>query len=156
LAIFERRVDLAIDRIERAAGNADSMGLGQTLQTGSHVDAVSIDVVALDDDISQVDADTEPDAVCIGQVGLAIHHGALNVEGAVDGFDDAGKIGQKPVTHELHDASLAFRDLRLHQLFTEGLEAFERSRLVLAHEAREPDYVGGKNGGKPAFQALSP
>jgi hypothetical protein len=50
--IFDRRVDFAIDRIERTAGNADSMGLGQTLQTGGHVDAVTVNVRALDDDVA--------------------------------------------------------------------------------------------------------
>jgi hypothetical protein len=38
----------------------------------------------------------------------------------------------------------------------EGFQALERSRLVLAHEARVADHVGGEYGGKPAFQALSP
>ncbi len=42
---------------------------------------------------------------------------------------------QQPVAHELHDASLALRDPRLHQLFTEGLQALERSDLIHAHEA---------------------
>ena len=45
----------------------------------------------------------------------------LNVDGALDGLNDAGKLGQKPVAHEFHDASLALRDSRLHQLSTEGL-----------------------------------
>ena len=35
---------------------------------------------------------------------------------------------QQPIAHELHDASLAFRDLRLHQLLTEGLEGAQGRR----------------------------
>lgn len=37
----------------------------------------------------------------------------------------------------------------------EGLEKLRRSRFILAYEARVADKIGGKNGGKPAFQALS-
>jgi hypothetical protein len=80
----------------------------------------------------------------------------LNVAGALDGLNDAGKLGQEPVAHELHDTSLALRDFRLHQLFPKGFQALERSRLILAHEAGIADNVCGKYGGKPAFQALSP
>ena len=50
----------------------------------------------------------------------------------------------------------ALYDFRLHQLSTQGLQALERSRLVLSHEARVADHVSGKNGGQSAFQVLSP
>ncbi len=35
-------------------------------------------------------------------------------------------------------------------------QTLQRDRLVRANEAGVSDHVGGKNGGKPAFQALSP
>jgi hypothetical protein len=80
----------------------------------------------------------------------------LNIDGTSHGLDDTGKLGQKPIAHELHDTPAAFGDLGLHQLSTEGLQALERSCLVLAHQARVADHVGGKYGGKPAFHTLSP
>ncbi len=94
------------------------------------------------------------------RVGSATWRGAvrrlLNFDGALDGLNDAGKLGQEPVAHDLHDASPALRNFWLHQLFTVGLQALERSRLIFAHEARVADHIGGKNGGKAAFHALSP
>jgi hypothetical protein len=51
---------------------------------------------------------------------------------------------------------LVRRDLRLHQLPAEGLQALERTRPILAHETRVADHIGGKNGDKSPFQALSP
>ena len=97
---------------------------------------------------------TQPDAPLVGQVGLAPNHGLLNFDGALDGLNDAGKLGQEPVAHELHDASLALRDFRLHQLFTEGLQAIERSCLVLAHQAAITDHVGCKYGGQLALHTF--
>ncbi len=131
-------------------------GLGEGFQPRGHVDAVAVNVRALDDDVPQVDADTKPDASLFGQIGLSLVHRLLDVNGTLDGLNDARKLGQEPVAHQLHDTSLALRDPRLHQLSTEGLQALERSRLILAHEAGIADNVGGKNGGKSAFQTLSP
>jgi len=80
----------------------------------------------------------------------------LNIDGALDGLYHTGKLGQEPIAHQLHNAATALSDPWLHQLPTERLQALERSRLILAHEARIAGHVGGKNGGKSAFQALSP
>jgi len=35
-------------------------------------------------------------------------------------------------------------------------EGRQCSRFILIHEARVTDYLGGKNGGQPMFQASSP
>jgi hypothetical protein len=107
--------------IENGAGNTDAAGIGESFQPRGHVDAVPINVRALDNDVPQVDANTEPDAQFFGQVRLAPNHGLLNVGGALDGLNDAGKLGQQPIAHELHDAPLMLRDLRLHRLSAEGL-----------------------------------
>jgi hypothetical protein len=103
--------DLFVD----TAGNAYAAGLGDLLQARGQVDAVPVDVRALDDDVPEVHADTQPDAALVGQVRLALGHGVLYVGGALDRPDDARKLGQEAVAHELHDAPLAGRDLRLHQ-----------------------------------------
>jgi hypothetical protein len=77
----------------------------------------------------------------------------LNVHGALDSLDNAGKLGQKPVSHELHDVAFVLRDPRLHQLSTEGLQALKRARFVHPHEAGVADHISGKNGGKATLHA---
>ena len=52
--------------VEDRGGNADTVRFSQTLQSGCDVDALSIDVVALDDHVAQVDADAEPDLLVLG------------------------------------------------------------------------------------------
>jgi hypothetical protein len=78
----------------------------------------------------------------------------LNIDGTLHGLDDTGELGQKPIAHEFHDPPAAFSNLGLHQLSTEGLQALERSCLVLAHQAAITDHVGGKYGGKSALDIL--
>ena len=52
--------------IERGAGDANTAGLGHRLQTRGDVHAVAIDVVSLDDDVAEIDADAKPDLLCFG------------------------------------------------------------------------------------------
>ncbi len=91
--IREFHVDFAFDVIENGAGNADAAGIGKRLQAGGHVDPVAVDVRVLDDDVPEVDPDSEPEALFPGLVGLAPSDGLLDIDGTLDGLDDAGKLG---------------------------------------------------------------
>ena len=71
-------------------------------------------------------------------------------------LDDARKLSQEPIAYELNNTPIVLNDIWLHQLLTERFEPLQRSRLILAHEARVANHVSGKYGGKPAFHALSP
>ena len=43
--------------------DADATGFGQSFQAGGDIDAIAEDVAVLDDDIADVEADTEFDAI---------------------------------------------------------------------------------------------
>jgi hypothetical protein len=66
---------------------------------------------------------------------------------ALDRIDDAAKLGQQPVAHELEDVSFVFFDLRLEELFAVPFETRECGRLILFHEPAVADHIGGKDGG---------
>src|SRR3546814_15017562 len=51
------------DLVAGCPGQADAAGLGQALQAGRDVDAVAVDIVVLVDDVAEVDADAEADAL---------------------------------------------------------------------------------------------
>src|SRR4029077_4552004 len=52
-----------MDRI----GDEHPAGIGQSLDPRSNVDAIAIEVVALDDDVTEIDADAQFDAaLCLG------------------------------------------------------------------------------------------
>ena len=53
--VFE--VELVPDLVIHGLRNADGAGLGERLEAGRDVDAVTKDIVAIDNDVAQVDAD---------------------------------------------------------------------------------------------------
>ena len=139
--------------IECRAGDADAAGLGHRLQARGDVDAVAIDVVALDDDVAEIDADAKPDPLRFGRALVAIGHSALDHGSALDGIDDAGELDQRAVAHQLDHAAMEFLDRRVDQFATAALQSLERADLVLAHEAAVADHVGSKYCGKPSLHA---
>ena len=64
--------ELVADLIVNRAGNHDAAGLGKFLQPRRDVDPVAIDVVAVDHDVSQIDADAKPHSCVSGRVRLLL------------------------------------------------------------------------------------
>ena len=60
-AILKANVDPIADAFVDDRGNADAAGLGQRFQPRGNVDAIAVDVVALNDDIAEIDADPQHD-----------------------------------------------------------------------------------------------
>ena len=74
------------------------------IEARRHVHAVAQDVVAVDDDLAQIDADTVGDAALGGHVRLALGHAPLHRDRAQDRVDRAAKLDQEPVAGGLDDA----------------------------------------------------
>ena len=138
---------LPLDLIMDLAGDAEATGIGQSLEPRRNVDAIAVDVRALDHDVAEVDADAQSNALLVGQVGLPVGHRSLDDNSAFDRLDDAGKLGQQTVAHQLHGTAAMLRNRRLDELGAEGLQAFERPRLILSHEPRIADHIGSQNRG---------
>ena len=151
--MLEVEVQLALDLVVDVARDADPAGLGQALQTGGDVHAVAVDVVALDDDVADVDADPIENLTVLGHACVALPHGALELDGEAHRVDDAGELHQGAVAHELDGAAAVLRGLWLDELLAVGLERGERARLVLAHQAAIADHVGGEDRRQPTFLA---
>ena len=58
-AINELDVELAVDLLANAGGHANTARLRQCFEARSDVDAVPGNIVAVDDDVAEVDADAE-------------------------------------------------------------------------------------------------
>src|SRR4029079_13085225 len=97
------------------AAHADTAGFGQRLQPRGDVDAIAEDVVVVDDDVADVDADAKRDPLLWRHAGVAIRHPALYVDRATHRIDDAGELEQQPVACRLDDAAAVFRNLRVDQ-----------------------------------------
>ncbi len=61
--IVKRDGQLAADMLLHRAGNGDAAWMRQRLYARRDIDAVTVDVVTVDDDVADIDADAELDAV---------------------------------------------------------------------------------------------
>ena len=150
-AVLEAHVDTVADALVDDGGNADAARLGQWLQARRNIDAIAVDVVAVDDDVAKVDADPQRDARTV-RLHLAMHR-SLNCQGTADGIDDAGKLDQGAVAHELDDAATVGSDGGIEDDFTVSLQSGQRAGLVGAHHARIADDICRQDGRQPACRA---
>jgi hypothetical protein len=148
--VLEGEVELAQHLVVDLARDADPAGRGQSLEAGGDVDAVAVDVVVLDDHVTEVDADAERDPLAVRHPVIALGHGALNLDRALDSVDHARELDQRAVAHQLYRAAAARCDRRLEQLAAVGFQAGERTGLVRAHEARVAGHIGGEDRRKSA------
>ena len=110
-----------------------------------------MDVVVIDDDVANVDADTKGDPIRFGQVGIAPAHRVLDRQAIADCVHRAGEFDQHAVAHDLDDPAAVAGDHRLEQLGPNGLHARDRAGFIGLDHAAVADHVGGQNGRQPAL-----
>ena len=153
--VDEADIEPAFGILLHAGRHADAARLGQALEAGGHVHAVAEDVVVLDDDVADMHADAELDALVLGHLGIAGGHPALHVDGTTDGIDDAGELGQQPVARRLDQSSVMLGELGIEQKGAMGLQLPDRAFLVGAHQPAVAGDIGRQDGRKPPVQTLA-
>ena len=88
----------------------------ERLQAGGHVHPVAVDVVAVDDHLSEIHADPEQQPGLFRVAGAQGGRRALDAERAVDGGDDAVEAREHRVTGVVHDPAA-----RVHHAIGEQL-----------------------------------
>ena len=129
------------------AGDDDAARPRQRLQAVGDVDAVAVDVVALDDHVAEIDGDAELQPLVGRRAGVQLAFRALDVDGAAQGVDDALELHQDAVAHRLDEAAVMRGDLGLENILEIGLEAGARALLVDLAQAAIADDVGDHHGG---------
>ena len=129
-------------------------GLGDAFKAGGDVDAVAENIAVLDDDVADVDADAELDALVLRHAGIALGHAALNGDRATHGVDDAGELDQDAVARGLDDAAGMFGDPGVQEFAAMRLEARERAFLVVADQPAVAGDVRCEDCGQPPLNAI--
>jgi hypothetical protein len=91
-------------------GDEHPAGIGQGLDPCGDVDAVTIEVVALDDHVAEIDADTQLDAVVRRDVRVPPGYRLLHLDRAAHRINDAREFDQHTVTGGLDDAAVVLGD----------------------------------------------
>src|SRR4029453_3457243 len=106
--ILEGEAHLVEHLIAHHATDADSSRLGQRLQPRGDGDSVAKDVVAINNDVANVDADTKVDPLFGGHTGIAFGHAPLNIDGASYRINYTGKLQQQAIASSLYDSAAVF------------------------------------------------
>ena len=141
--------------IAHGARYADPAGFGESLQSGSNIHPVAVDVAVLDDDVAEIDAHTEYDPLFLANAVIAIRHPALDRDGTGDSLNDARELDQQTIARRLYDPALVLADLRVDEFTTMGSEPRKCAGFVLTHEAAVTGDIGGENGRKTPLYSLS-
>ena len=137
-------------------GDEHPAGIGQGFDPRGDIDAVAVEVVALDDHIAEIDADAQFDAVVRFDAGVALRYRLLHRDGAPHCIDDAGKFDQQTVAGGLDDPPVMLGDLRIDELMAQRIQSSERAFLIRPHQPRIPRHIGGEDRSEPAGLAHVP
>ena len=119
---------------------------GDALEPGRDVDAVAHQIaVRLLDDIAQMNADSQLDALLGRDAFVAFGHAVLHFDRAAHGVDHAAELDDEPVAGALEDAAVVDRDGRVDEVAAQRPEPRQRAILVRAREPAEADDVGGED-----------
>jgi len=129
--------------------------LGKRLQPRRDIDPVAVDVVVLDNDVTEIDADTKYDSLVFRNRDVALGHTMLHCNRAGHGFNDARKLYEDSVPGRFDDAPFVVGDLGIDQFTAMGSEPSAGAGLVLAHQPAVSRDIGREDGCEPAFDPLS-
>src|SRR5262249_51336688 len=108
------------------------------------VDAFSVAVIPFDDNLAEVDSNSNLDPLMLSHIGISFRQSSLQRHRAFDRID-AGEFREQSVAHQLENATVVPFDFWFEQLFSPSAKWFVSSRLVLFHESGVTDHVGGKD-----------
>jgi len=100
--------------------------------------------VFLDDHITQIDPNAEPDALLLAHLGLTVDHLALDLHSAAYGVYNTWKFREYAVSRILDRTAPMLPDLRINQFAQMHLEALVCAFFIRAHQPRIADDVGGQ------------
>ena len=101
-----------------------------------------------------MNTDAEPHLLSGQAAGVFLSDCLLHRDGAFDGIDGAGKIGDNAVAGGVEDAAVMDPD-QLVKDRAVGLQLAQRADFVDAHQPAVFGDVGGKDGGELAFDRLA-
>src|SRR6516162_3795451 len=106
--IGELDCDLTSNLIVRGRRETDATRLSDALKSCGDVDTVSENVIALDQDVTEVDPDPKQHTPILRDPLVAFSHRRLHSDCAFGRIDHRGKLKQHAVPRGLHEASTVF------------------------------------------------
>ena len=137
---FDR--DLVAHLVRSTARYVNAAGVRQRLDPGGDIHAVAIDVVAIDDDVADIDADPELYPTVFGAARIAFANLLLDLDRAGDSVHGARELHQRAVAHEFERPARMGRDQGIDEVAPQCLQPGESTGLIDTHEPRVADNIG--------------
>ena len=137
-------------------GKADRARIANPFEARGDIDPVAQNVLAVDENVAEIDPGAIENVSGLGNRFVALGHHPLDEDGAFDRGDDGGKFEQHAVPGRL-DEPTAEGAHNLARRLAPLADDLRRPGLVLAHEARIADHVGGEDCSElPGFAHCAP
>ena len=89
--------------VPHSARDANPTRLSKGLQPSGDVDPIAEKIVALNDNVADVDADPKPHLITGRPIRVLLGYGLLNLDSALYGIHGAGEIGKHAVARGVED-----------------------------------------------------
>jgi len=123
------------------------------LQPRGDVNAVAEDVLPVDHDVAEVDADPPTHLAVVGKLGVERRDRLLHLGRALNGLDRTGKLAQDAVAGGAGDAAAMLRHGAVDYIASLA-EPLKRSDFIGAHPTAIVLDVGAQDRGELALEAL--
>ncbi len=142
---------IAADLFRHAAGHCDAAGLGVGLQAGSDVYRITVNVVAFDDDVADVQPHAHADTLGRRFFRFGRGNGALHFHCAGDCRTRVLENCQESVARVLDQGAAIGSNARLKHQRAQAHESRVRATFVRRHQAAESDHISDQNGERPVL-----
>jgi hypothetical protein len=131
--VAEIRLEPAGDSIVNVAGDHDFSSRSLALQASGDVHTIAIEVVALDDQVAQMQADAKHDPGLFGLLPVGLGHGLLKLDGGTQRIHGTGKLCKCPVPGQLDQPAAMPGHRRLEPFLPMCAQPGQRATLIPAH-----------------------
>ena len=112
-------------------GDANTTRFRDSFETHCNIDAITKDiVVVLDDNITDVNADSKFDPLVLGHIDILFRHTTLDFVGTAHSVDRAGELNKSAIAGILYDASAIVSDLRIKKRLSKRSQLRQRALFV--------------------------
>src|SRR6516162_1291178 len=133
--VLKRYGKLIAHLIAYHPADADAAWFGQGLQAGRHVDTVTEDVVVVDHDVGEIDADAKIDAPLGWHAGVTCDDLALHLDRAANRIDYARKFAKQTIARRVDDAAAVLLNFGVGNVTPQRLQRRQRAFLIRRHQA---------------------
>jgi hypothetical protein len=152
--VLKLDVDLIADLAISVVRDANAARLRDAFQSRGNVNAVAENIAVLDDDVADMNANTDFNTQVSRDALITLRHSLLCLDRTTRGINSAPEFDQESVAGAFDNAAVVLGDRRLEEFPTMGIEARECPFLVRAHEPTVAGDIRRENGSEPPFHAL--